>query len=77
MAIASMYTPQALRIKVREVPFSLHGNGYHEICISTDHGTYYGCVLVNSLPGPQVPVYTIDEGLPGEGSLDPFGHFIH
>ena len=59
------------------VSFSLHGNGYYEICVRTDHGEYYGYVMISCLPGPQVPSYTIDEGLPGEWSLDPFGHFIH
>ena len=59
------------------VSLPLHGNGYYKICVRTDHGEYHGYVMISCLPGPQVPCYTIDEGLPGEWSLDPFRHFIH
>ena len=37
------------------VSFSLHGNGYYEICITTNYGDYHGYIAVNSLPGLQVP----------------------
>ncbi len=37
------------------VSFPLHGNGYYEIRITTNHGDYYGYIAVNSLPGLQVP----------------------